>query len=245
LNELDANLRSKIEANLNDVRERIARACEKSGRAISDVTLVAVSKTKPLEMILAASAAGQKVFGENYVQEAGAKRDQLSALSADVRLHFIGSLQTNKIKQIAGKFELVHSVDREKVAAEISKVSVAVGVVQDILLQIHIGEEETKHGVSTDEAPRVIESILKMPNVRLRGLMALPPLVEDEAKARSQFASLRSNLEAWRDQYFPQEAKAAFTELSMGTSSDYEWAILEGATLVRVGTSIFGERSVL
>ena len=190
---------------------------------------------------MAASDAGQTLFGENYVQEAVEKVE----LFPGARWHFIGSLQTNKIKQIAGKFELVHSVDRLKVAAELSKVSVSAGVVQDILLQIHVGDEATKHGVTELEAPGVIESIFQLPNLRLRGLMALPPLTENESKARSQFASLRSNLEKWREKYASHKEKALFKELSMGTSSDYEWAILEGATLVRVGTSLFGERSVL
>lgn len=231
----------ELRENLTAVKSKIEAACVRANRSVKDVTLVAVSKTKPIELIIAASDAGQDFFGENYVQEAMEKVQ----LFPGAHWHFIGALQTNKIKQIAGKFELIHSVDRLKVAAEISKASVALGVVQDILLQIHIGDEATKHGVTESEAPAVIESILSLPNLRLRGLMSLPPLVEDESKARSQFASLHSNLERWREKYIPLKEKPHFKELSMGTSSDYEWAILEGATLVRVGTSIFGERSVL
>lgn len=229
----------EIKSNLNQVNARIAKACAQAGRAPSSVTLVAVSKTKTLDQILAASDAGQNVFGENYVQEAVEKVEALPG----VDWHLIGTLQSNKVRQIAGKFALIHSVDREKIAAEISKVSIAAGVVQDILLQIHIGDEASKQGLSIEEAPKAIASILQLPNLRLRGLMALPPLTEDEALARSQFALVRTSLEKWREKYFSPKEKALFTELSMGTSSDFEWAILEGATLVRVGTSVFGERN--
>ncbi|RYZ77006.1 MAG: YggS family pyridoxal phosphate-dependent enzyme [Proteobacteria bacterium] len=228
-----------MKSNLQAVHEKIAAACAKANRAESDVTLVAVSKLKPIESVMAASDAGQMVFGENYVQEAVDKVAQLPGL----QWHFVGTMQTNKIKQTAGKFKLIHSVDREKAAQEISKVSVAAGVVQDILLQIHIGDEASKQGVLFYEAPAIIESILELPNLRLRGLMTLPPLTPDETKARSQFALLRTSLEKWRDKYISHKEKAHFNELSMGTSLDYEWAILEGATLVRIGTSIFGERS--
>jgi PLP dependent protein len=158
--------------------------------------------------------------------------------------HLIGSLQTNKVKAVVGRFALIHSVDRLKLAIEIARAAERAGIVQDILLQIHVGNEETKHGVSFEEAPAVIREILAMPSLRLRGLMALPPLVDNEAEGRAAFSSVREALVRWRGELMSGAAAQAFTELSMGTSSDFEWAIMEGATLVRVGTSIFGARGV-
>lgn len=227
-----------IEENLNEVRSRIADACQRAGRSPQEVQLIAVSKTKPLSMIREAFQAGQKSFGENYVQEAVEKVSQFP----EADWHFIGSLQTNKVKQVVGRFSLVHSVDRLKLADVLAKASDTAGVVQDILLEINVGGEESKHGVIFEEAPALIEHILSLRSLRLRGLMALPPLTEDEKTARANFARLREALVKWRSELFSGEAAERFTELSMGTSSDYEWAILEGATMVRVGTSIFGAR---
>jgi pyridoxal phosphate enzyme (YggS family) len=225
--------------NLELVREAIASAAKRAGRDAAKVRLVAVSKTKPISLIREAFIAGQTIFGENYVQEAVAKADDFP----QAEWHLIGPMQSNKVKMIANKFALVHSVDREKIALEIAKVAEQGRRVQDILLQIHVGDEATKHGLSFAEAPPVIEKILARKSLRLRGLMALPPLTDDEKTGRAQFASLREALEQWRKAYLPAEAASEFNELSMGTSSDFEWAVLEGATLVRVGTSIFGERS--
>lgn len=188
-------------------------------------------------MIRAAFAAGQRIFGENYVQEAVAK----VAAFAEAEWHFIGGLQTNKVKPITGRFALIHSVDRERLADELEKAAAKAGVVQDILLQVHVGSEASKSGVSMDEAPALIERIAGHSHLRLRGLMSLPPLTEDERVGRGYFASLREALEKWR-RLLPTDQAARFGELSMGTSSDYEWAILEGATYVRVGTAIFGAR---
>lgn len=227
-----------IAENLQAVNEAIARACERAGRARGDVKLVAVSKTKPLSMIAEAYRAGQLAFGENYVQEAVEK----AAALPEAEWHFIGSLQTNKVKQVAGRFHLIHSVDREKLASEISKVCVHSAVVQDVLLQIHVGPEETKHGATIEEAPALIRHALSCSGLRLRGIMSLPPLTEDERVARGYFADLREAFSRWRHSEMSVEQAKYFTELSMGTSSDFEWAILEGATMVRVGTSIFGAR---
>ncbi len=227
-----------IAENLNEIRSRIAEACLRAGRSPESVRLIAVSKTKPVSMIREALAAGQKSFGENYVQEAVEKVEQLP----EVDWHFIGSLQTNKAKFVVGRFSLVHSVDRQKLADVLAKAAETAGVVQDVLIELNVGGEETKHGVSFEEAPALIDHILGLRSLRLRGLMALPPLTEDERVARANFARLREALEKWRNERLSGEAAALFTELSMGTSSDYEWAILEGATMVRVGTSIFGAR---
>jgi PLP dependent protein len=229
---------TSLEDNLKQVQRKIAEAAERSGRRPSDVSLVAVSKTKPLAMIREAFAAGQKIFGENYVQEAVEKVREFP----QAEWHMIGSLQTNKVKLIAGHFSLIHSVDREKLAHEINKVSAAKSVIQDILLQIHLGDEESKHGFEMTEAPRVLANIQECKNLRLRGLMALPPLTGDEKISRKFFADLKTAFEKWRAKEIAEENRVHFNQLSMGTSSDYEWAILEGATMVRVGTAIFGER---
>lgn len=227
-----------IKENLERVHERIARACEKAQRSLNEVRLVAVSKTKPIDMVSEAFHAGQTLFGENYVQEALRKIELLP----QAEWHLIGSLQTKKARSIAGKFALIHSVDREKLASEISKAAGNIKTVQDILIQVHIGDESTKSGVTLDEAPGLIEAVLKMPNIRLRGLMSLPPLTGNESLARSYFAQLRESMERWRRETMNPVEGSQFTELSIGTSSDFEWAILEGATYVRIGTAIFGER---
>lgn len=219
------------------VQGKIASACSRAGRSIASVKLIAVSKTKPLALIETAVLAGQRSFGENYVQEASEKIQA----RPDLDWHFIGSLQSNKAKQVVGKFALVHSVDRLKLALALNLAAETAGIVQPILLQIHIGDETTKHGFSIAEMPSLLSELSLLRHLSLRGLMSLPPLEEDLAKARANFAELRHCLEQWR-QFLPSESRAAFTELSMGTSSDYEAAILEGATLVRVGTEIFGAR---
>lgn len=229
-----------LENNLKSVAHQIEKACVASGRDPRSVRLVAVSKTKPISTVRSALAAGQQIFGENYVQEALEK----SAALPEAEWHLIGSLQTKKVKSVVGHFRLIHSVDRLKLAAEISKAASKMDVVQDILLQIHVGNEETKSGVSFEEAPSIIREILALPNLRLCGLMALPPLTTDEGKGRAAFASVRDALVRWKSELMIGQAAEDFCELSMGTSSDFEWAILEGATLVRVGTSIFGAREV-
>lgn len=215
------------------VNEKIAGACERAGRKPGDVKLLAVSKTKPLELIREAFAAGQRSFGENYVQEAVEKVARFPG--AD--WHFIGSLQSNKAKQVAGRFSLIHSVDRAKLADELAKAASAAGAVQDVLVQIHIGDEQTKHGVTIGEAPELVERVRSHASLRLRGLMSLPPLSDDERVARGYFSKIRDAFELWKS------GDRHFNELSLGTSSDFEWAILEGATMVRVGTAIFGERA--
>jgi MAF protein len=223
--------------NLGVVMEKIANAAARAGRRADEIRLIAVSKSKPLALIEDAVAVGQRSFGENYVQEAVEK----IAAFPTADWHFIGYLQSKKAKQVVGRFSLIHSVDRLKLAEEIAKASAAAGIVQDVLLQIHVGDEQTKHGVTIDEAPSLIETLLGLKSLRLRGLMSLPPLCDSEREARTYFAEIRSVFEKWKCGVCRQNL--AFTELSLGTSSDYEWAILEGATMVRVGTAIFGERA--
>ena len=220
--------------NLERVRDAISKAASGAGRQPDSVQLVAVSKTKPLSLIEAAVEAGQRVFGENYAQEASEK---ISA-KPDLDWHFIGSLQSNKVKFIVGRTKLIESVDRLKLGQDISRLAVAMGVVQEILVQVHLGDEESKSGVAASQGAELVSSLAALPGLRLRGLMALPPLSEDERVARRYFAELRGYLEAWRS-----PGLSSFDQLSMGTSADFAWAIAEGATLVRVGTALFGGRA--
>lgn len=228
-----------IADNLERVHESVRRAAARAGREATSIKLIAVSKTQPIERIDEALRAGQLCFGENYVQEAVDKVRQ----RPQAEWHLIGSLQTNKVKQIAGKFALIHSVDRAKLAIEIDKTSAALDCVQDVLLQVHVGDEASKHGVAISQAPELLSQIQQCSNLRLRGVMALPPLSEEEAVARRYFSEVRRAFENWKNDEVSPAARPFFTELSLGTSSDYEWAILEGATMVRVGTAIFGARA--
>jgi pyridoxal phosphate enzyme (YggS family) len=228
---------SSIVENLDEVLAKIATAATRSKRAAADVHLVAVSKTKPLELIDEAYTAGQICFGENYVQELINKVEA----RPDYDWHFIGSLQTNKVKQVVGRVNMIHSVDREKLLQAIAK-TVLAGTPQKILLQVHIGDEQTKSGVSEAELEPLLQQALQLPTVEVCGLMALPPLFENESSARACFSQLRQMFERCQ-QSLVGEQRRKFCALSMGTSHDYEWAILEGATHVRVGTAIFGARS--
>ncbi len=225
-----------IAENLKHIRSEIAAACMRAGRAVEDVQLIAVSKTKPLENILEAAALGQTDFGENYVQEAVDKVQQAPHLN----WHFIGRLQSNKVKLVVGRFKLIHSVDRMKLAQVISEQAVHLGLRQDILLQIHIGAEETKAGFLLSEANDTISQCLLLPGIRLRGIMALPPLTDSESQGRSWFRELKDAQAHWRQLYFSDSSD--FSHLSMGTTHDYIWAIEEGATFVRIGTAVFGAR---
>ena len=191
------------------------------------VTLVAVSKGQPAAAVRAAHEAGQRHFGENYVQEWRAKAEALADL-ADLSWHFVGSLQANKVKYLVGRVALVHTVDREDLAAEISRRSVRAAAVTRVLLEVNVAGEASKAGCRPEEAARLAEAVRRLPGVALEGLMCIPPA---EGDPRPHFAALRG----LRD-------RLGLAELSMGMSGDYPVAIEEGATLVRVGTAIFGER---
>ncbi|HEX9050454.1 MAG TPA: YggS family pyridoxal phosphate-dependent enzyme [Anaeromyxobacter sp.] len=196
-------------------------------RIPAGVTLVAVSKTHPAEAIREAYAAGQRDFGENYAQEWREKADALAAL-ADLRWHFVGGLQTNKVKLLAGRVHLVHAVDREELARELSRRFGQKGAVARVLLEVNTGGEATKGGCAPADAPALAAAIRALPAVELRGLMGMPPPGEDP---RPHFRLLR----ALRD-------RLGLAELSMGMSADWPVAVEEGATIVRIGTAIFGER---
>jgi hypothetical protein len=191
------------------------------------VTLVAVSKGQPAAAVRAAHEAGQRHFGENYVQEWRAKAEALADL-ADLSWHFVGSLQANKVKYLVGRVALVHTVDREELAAEISRRSVRAAAVTRVLLEVNVAGEASKAGCRPEEAARLAEAVRRLPGVALEGLMCIPPA---EGDPRPHFAALRG----LRD-------RLGLPELSMGMSGDYPVAIEEGATLVRIGTAIFGER---
>jgi PLP dependent protein len=226
-----------IAANLQQIQRAISAACTRFGRLEGDVKIVAVSKTKTIAMIDEAAATGQNIFAENYVQEAVEK---ISA-RPNLEWHFIGSLQTNKVKEIVGRVSLIHSVDRLKLLAEISKEALKKSITQDVLLQVHIGDEATKHGFSKEELFNDFASMVALSGVSFRGLMSMPPLSDDEAVSRKYFRELHEIHKNLRER-LPSQKRAAFSYLSMGTTTDFVAAIAEGATHIRIGTAIFGER---
>ncbi|WP_281185043.1 YggS family pyridoxal phosphate-dependent enzyme [Trichlorobacter lovleyi] len=226
-----------VTGNLAAVQARIQRACTISGRAPSSVRLVAVSKLHPAALVAEAAAAGQTVFGENYVQELV---DKAAQLARPVEWHMIGHLQSNKVKYLPGIVSMIHTVDRLSLAQEIDrqwrdKQSAAC----DILVQVNVSGEATKSGTTATEAVELVRHIAKLPNVRVRGLMTMPPFFDDPEAARPYFRELRLLADRISSEQIPA---VEMTELSMGMSGDFEVAIEEGATLVRVGTAIFGGR---
>ncbi|MCD6526574.1 MAG: YggS family pyridoxal phosphate-dependent enzyme [Desulfuromonas sp.] len=225
-----------IAANLHAIQQRIDQACARCGRNPQQVSLVAVSKKKPAALIEQAANAGQPLFGESYVQEFVDKHQQLSN---DIRWHFIGALQSNKVKYLRGRTELIHSVDRLSLAKEISKQWGAIDQTAQILIQINVGDEATKAGATIDDAEALIRKIAALPHLHIRGLMALPPYADDLEQVRPWFRQLRQLAEHIDQLHLPQ---VSMDTLSMGMSHDFEIAIEEGATLIRVGTAIFGAR---
>ena len=213
------------------VRSRVAVACERAGRAPHEVTIVAVSKTHPASAVREAVAAGATDFGENYAQELAGK---LGEVEGPIRWHFIGRLQSNKAKLVAGKVVLVHAVETESLAQELGKRS---GGVQPILLAVNLGGEATKGGVTAIHATAIARALVATANVRLDGLMTMPPPSEDPEVSRPIFDELRALRDRLRD-----ELGQPLPVLSMGMSGDYEVAISCGATHVRIGTAIFGSR---
>jgi len=225
-----------IAQRLDRIQSLIAEAAAKAGRDPRTVRLVAVSKTRPPEDVAAAFRAGQVVFGENYVQELTVKA---AALSEPLEWHFIGHLQSNKVKYLAGLVTLVHSVDRLSLAEEISRQWGRLGRCCDVLVQVNIAGEATKSGTDERGALQLVRDIALLPNVRVRGLMTMPPFFDDPEAARPYFAQLKRLSDMIAGEAVPG---VEMKELSMGMSGDFEAAIQEGATLVRIGTAIFGER---
>jgi len=207
------------------VRERIAAACARAGRDPASVRLVAVSKTQPLDKLREAAAAGQRIFGENYAQELREKADALPGCE----WHFVGALQTNKARLVVGRAALIHTCDRIALAQELSKRARNAGLVQPVLLEVNVGREPQKAGALPEDTPALLAEVRALPGLRCEGLMCIPPASGDP---RPHFRALRELAQ-----------RLGLAELSMGMSADYETAIEEGATLVRVGTAIFGERA--
>ena len=226
-----------IKENLAQVHERINAACARCGRTPDKITLVSVSKTKPFSMIEECIAAGEHVFGENYVQELCEKYAQCQ--SDSITWHMIGHLQRNKVKYIVDKVYMIHSVDSLRLAEEISKEAGKKGVTVSILIEINVAEEETKFGTTCEEACRLVEEIAKLPHLVIKGLMTIAPYVENPEENKQYFEKLR---QIYVDINRKNIDNVYMAELSMGMTGDYEVAVTEGATYVRVGTGIFGER---
>ena len=226
-----------ISDQLHEVRENIKKACKISGRNPEDVTLIAVSKTKPVSMIEEAIAAGQTVFGENKVQELCAKIEQLP--SDKLSWHLIGHLQRNKVKYICDKAALIHSVDSLRLAETIDHEGEKLNRVVPILIEVNVAGEDTKFGVSVEETLPLIEEIAKLSHVSIRGLMTIAPYVENPEENRHIFKELK---QLSVDITEKNMNNVYMDILSMGMTNDYQVAVEEGATMVRVGTGIFGER---
>jgi pyridoxal phosphate enzyme (YggS family) len=224
--------------NLRAVRERLDAAARTAGRAPSSVRLVAVSKTFSIDHVRAAVAAGQRDFGENRVQEALQKID--ASTEQQIRWHLIGHLQSNKARRAAGAFACIHSVDSLELLRRLDEAALAQGVRPDVLVQVDLAGEATKFGAPPDDARQIVREAAGCRGLRLVGLMLMPPFLEDAERVRPYFARLRE----FRDEVARAEADpSSLRELSMGMSHDFEVAIQEGATMVRIGTAIFGRRS--
>jgi len=228
-----------IREHLLEVEQNIQNACMKSGRNREEITLIAVSKTKPVDMLQEAYDAGIRDFGENKVQELCDKYEQLPE---DIQWHMIGHLQTNKVKYLIGKTNLIHSVDSYKLACEIEKQAAKQNCTMNILVEINIAEESTKFGVSTEEVISLVKEIAKLPHIRIRGLMTVAPYVADSEENRPFFRKIKQLSVDINNQNIDN---VCMDILSMGMTGDYTVAIEEGATMVRVGTGIFGERNYM
>jgi hypothetical protein len=228
---------SMLKKNLESVEESIVEACGKAGRKRGDVTLIAVSKTKPVEMLKEAYDLGVRVFGENKVQEL---LDKYEALPKDVEWHMIGHLQTNKVKYLIGKVEMIHSVDSLRLAQAIEKESAKKDCVTKILIEVNVAEEESKFGIRVDEVESFVERLAEFEHVQVCGLMTIAPFVENSEENREIFKNLHKlSVDIMGKNIDNRNVDV----LSMGMTNDYGVAIEEGATMVRVGTGIFGFRN--
>jgi pyridoxal phosphate enzyme (YggS family) len=230
---------SDIAENLSHIKNRMIQACSRAGRDPQSVRLVGVTKTVSTARIREGVLAGVSILGENYVQEARGKREALGDL--DIEWHFIGHLQSNKAKTAVECFDWIHTLDRKKLALELDRHAHKQGKQIDALIQVNVGDETTKSGVSHEGVHELFASISALEGVVIRGLMALPPYLDDPQEVRPYFRALRETLHKLRESSSNPEK---LTELSMGMSHDFEAAIEEGATLIRVGTALFGEREL-
>ena len=225
-----------ITENLNQVRKNIQEACEVSGRDPKEVTLIAVSKTKPVPMLLEAYNAGARVFGENKVQEIVDKYPQLPE---DIQWHMIGHLQRNKVKYIVDKVSMIHSVDSLRLAQTIEQEAAKHDVCVPIRLEVNVAQEETKFGLKMEEVLPLVESVAEFPHIKIQGLMTIAPYVQNPEENRPVFRQLKK---LSVDIAAKNINNVTMSVLSMGMTGDYQVAVQEGATMVRVGTGIFGER---
>lgn len=238
-----------MEERINNIKQRIISACERSGRDPSEVTLIAVSKTMPISMIEEAYKLGLRHFGENKVQELVKKHSELEPQYGNsIQWHQIGHLQRNKVRQVIDKATLIHSVDSLRLGYMIEQEASKKNIICDVLIEVNIANEETKYGVSEEELIPLFKELIKLPHIRVRGLMTIAPYVTDPEKNRDYFRKMRQlfidiktkNIDnGLIDHYFDPDS---FNILSMGMTGDFEVAVEEGATMVRVGTGIFGER---
>jgi len=233
--ELYRDISNRLEA----VKESIAECAAEAGRDKNDITLVGVSKVFPVEYAEAAHVAGLKDLGENRVQELVPKIERFGELDLNANWHLIGTLQKNKVKYIVGKTHLIHSVNTIELAQEIGKRSVCNNVISDILLQVNVSREESQHGFDPDQMKEIIEQINSTVGIRTRGIMTMAPIQEYDGQARSVFEKTKKLFDSFKGDV---NAPECWDVLSMGMSGDYRYAILEGATHIRIGTSIFGNR---
>ena len=224
-----------IADNLAHLHDEIAQACRHANRAESDVALMAVSKVHPVEMILEAYAVGQRLFGENRVQEFQQKTSHLAGL-VDARFHLIGPLQSNKTNKAAELFDAIDAVDSLRIAERLNSAAAALGKKLPVLIEVKLSHEESKHGLSPDELPALLDSVASLKSIEAVGLMTVPPWSEDAETARPYFRELR------RLRDVSQKMHPGLTQLSMGMTNDFAVAIEEGSTCVRIGTAIFGKR---
>ena len=227
-----------VAENLKTIRERVDAACERAGRRPEEVALIAVSKTKPLSMLQEAYEAGARDFGENKVQEILEKYPEMPE---DARFHMIGHLQTNKVKQVVGKAVLIHSVDSLHLAEKIEQEAAKRDLTADILLEVNVAREESKFGLMLEEVIPLLEEVKNLPHVRVRGLMTIAPNVENPEENRKHFKKL---YQVYVDIKSKNIDNGTMSVLSMGMTGDFEVAVEEGATMIRVGTGIFGSRQI-
>ena len=236
-----------IQENIKLVEENIKKACEKVGRDVNEVTLIAVSKTKPYTAIEEALPTGVKDYGENKVQELC---DKYEILPKDIKWHMIGHLQRNKVKYLVGKASLIHSVDSIRLAEQIEKEYAKADEIANILIEVNMAQEESKFGITSEETEQLVREIAKFPHIRIKGLMTIAPFVENPEENRIYTDNPESNRVYFRnmkklsvDIENKNIDNVSMSVLSMGMTGDYQVAVEEGATLVRVGTGIFGERN--
>jgi PLP dependent protein len=235
----DSMIAPDLAANLLVVRQRLAAAARRVGRDPAEITLVAVSKTKPINAIQSAYAAGQRDFGENRLEELWEKVAQAQTLGlSEIRWHLIGTIQSRKSSQAVGPFALIHAVDRLKIAERLSRDAQAAGCVLSVLLEVNVSGEASKHGFTPAELLDEALALATLPGIRIQGLMTMAPLVAEPAETRPVFAGLRR----LRDEITAAHPQLHWHELSMGMTNDFEVAVEEGATIVRIGSAIFGER---